>query len=143
MSTSSVRLSDNISPAHYELRLKPNFSGFTFSGEETIELTLVKSTKEITLHSVRLEIEQADYVRGKSSESGTVVYNEKAETVSFKFLKSLPAGKGKLSIKFKGLLADNLKGFYRSKFEIDGVEKFLATTQFESTDARRAFPCFY
>ena len=33
-------------------------------------------------------------------------------------------------------------GFYRSQYEVDGVKKLMATTQFEATDARRAFPCW-
>ena len=42
-----------------------------------------------------------------------------------------------------GLLNDRLRGFYRSTLVgADGVEQTIATTQFQSTDARRAFPCF-
>ena len=45
--------------------------------------------------------------------------------------------------KFTGVLNDLLHGFYRSVFtDDDGVEHTIATTQFESTHASRAFPCF-
>ena len=45
--------------------------------------------------------------------------------------------------KFVGELNDRLRGFYRSQYtDIDGNERYMATTQFESTDARRAFPCW-
>ena len=138
----NVKLSKFVSPVRYELMLRPDFSGFTFLGEETIAMQIDKPVKEITLHSVGLEIEEAEITSGKFSEAGEVSYQEKEETVTLGFQKKLPVGKAQLRLKFKGILADNLKGFYRSKFEIDGVEKFLATTQFESTDARRAFPCF-
>ena len=41
------------------------------------------------------------------------------------------------------MLNDQLHGFYRSTFtDVDGVEQTVATTQFEATDARRAFPCW-
>ena len=44
---------------------------------------------------------------------------------------------------FTGILNDKLHGFYRSTFtDDDGVEQVIATTQFEATDARRAFPCW-
>jgi aminopeptidase N len=40
-------------------------------------------------------------------------------------------------------LDDDLNGFYRSKYTNEkGVEVYLATTQFEPTAARKAFPCF-
>ena len=48
-----------------------------------------------------------------------------------------------LSVGFRGTLNDQLRGFYRSTFTDDaGATHTIATTQFESTDARRAFPCF-
>ena len=41
------------------------------------------------------------------------------------------------------MLNDQLHGFYRSTYTDDaGDTHTIATTQFESTDARRAFPCF-
>ena len=44
---------------------------------------------------------------------------------------------------FRGRLNDQLRGFYRSTYtDDDGVEHTIATTQFEATDARRAFPCW-
>ena len=48
-----------------------------------------------------------------------------------------------VSLRFRGILNDKLRGFYRSTFtDDDGVERVIATTQFEATDARRAFPCW-
>ena len=57
---------------------------------------------------------------------------------------SIPAGsKAQLTHVFKGTLNDNMAGFYRSSYkDAKGAEKFMATTQMEPTDARRAFPCF-
>ena len=48
-----------------------------------------------------------------------------------------------LHLTFTGILNDKLHGFYRSTFkDDDGRERSIATTQFEATDARRAFPCW-
>ena len=55
----------------------------------------------------------------------------------------MPAGRATLHTAFRGVLNDKLRGFYRSTFtDADGAEQVIATTQFEATDARRAFPCW-
>ena len=55
----------------------------------------------------------------------------------------VPVGPATLHLAFTGILNDKLHGFYRSTFtDDDGVEHVIATTQFEATDARRAFPCW-
>jgi aminopeptidase N len=65
------------------------------------------------------------------------------ERACFSFPADLPVGRSELSIKFSGILNDKLHGFYRSTYKgADGKEQPLASTQFESTDARRAFPCW-
>ncbi len=52
-------------------------------------------------------------------------------------------GSWELDLTFTGVLNDKLHGFYRSTFiDIDGTTQTIATTQFEATDARRAFPCW-
>ena len=63
---------------------------------------------------------------------------------TFDFEKSITKGStAQLEIKFTGQLNDKMAGFYRSQYKgPDGSDKLLATTQFEATDARRAFPCF-
>ena len=48
-----------------------------------------------------------------------------------------------LKLEFTGTLNDNMAGFYRSTYKgKDGSTRYMATTQMEPTDARRAFPCF-
>ena len=58
-------------------------------------------------------------------------------------LTALSPGRWELQIAFSGILNDKLHGFYRSTYkDPNGTGKTLASTQFESTDARRAFPCW-
>ena len=123
--------------------LKPDFNEFTFTGIETIYLLLEKPTKQITLHAVELEIESAEFIHeSKEIWACKISYDSKSETATFTFPKLLPKGKGELKLQFKGILNDKMRGFYRSKYHLAGEEKHLATSQFESTDARRSFPCF-
>ncbi len=154
MKPKGVRLSKNIVPIEYNMRLKPDLDNFTFEGVETITLSILKKTKILTLHSKELEIETAHLEvpeallmeNSISKASGKMFakinYNEKNETVTLIFSKFIPVGKTKLTIVFKGILNDQMRGFYRSKYTILEKEHHIATTQFEATDARRAFPCF-
>ena len=142
-SEKNIRLVSHLKPERYQISLKPDLDAFVFEGEETITLSLAKKVKEITLHSVDLDIESAVVVQNKVKTFATKIsYDKKAETATFAFSKSLDTGKAKLTLVFKGILNDKMHGFYRSRYEVDGKEYHLATTQFEATDARRAFPCF-
>lgn len=137
----SHRLSKDVVPQRYTLRLAPDLVGFTFDGEETIALILKKPTSSITLHAADLKIHTALYVVGATKYTvKKIAYNAKAETVTMQFGR-LPKGRGKLYLTFAGTLNDEMRGFYRSRYTHNGTEKYLATTQFESIDARRAFPC--
>ncbi|MDP3973793.1 MAG: M1 family metallopeptidase [Candidatus Daviesbacteria bacterium] len=137
------RLPTHVRPERYKIMLRPDLEQFSFEGEEIIYLVLEKATNEITLHSMELEIESAEWIH-KTDETwaGKIAYDTKSETATFTFPKVMEKGKGELRLKFKGILNDKMRGFYRSKYVLDSIDKHLATTQFESTDARRAFPCF-
>jgi puromycin-sensitive aminopeptidase len=139
----SVRLSRNVLPTHYSLHIEPDLRKFTFEGNETIEITVAKPTDEIVLHAKELKVMSA-LVKQKNGEviSGKITFEKDAEMVRIKFPQRLDKGTWLLHIIFTGILNDQLHGFYRSRAVINGKEEYLGTTQFESTDARAAFPCF-
>ncbi len=139
----NVRLPSYIKPERYQLTIKPDLEGFVFEGEEVIFLNLEKAASEITLHSKGLKISEVQFrVAGHEWKVKTIKYDRKAETATLGFEKSLPKGNGELKLKFTGILNDKMRGFYRSQYMHNGKVKHMATTQFEATDARMAFPCF-
>lgn len=152
-SKKSVRLSVHITPTHYKLHLHPDIPSSTFSGNEIIKIKISKEVKSITLHAKDLDIETAQ-IKSKQKVVGSkrvkvveqfaskINYDTEKETVTLLFKNTIKKGNGELSLIFSGILNENLRGFYKSKYIIDGKEKYMATTQFESTDARRCFPCF-
>jgi len=132
------RLPDTVRPDHYTLSLTPDLKAATFSGVETIDVTLSKSEKHITLNSAEIAFQSvAAIVNGKTI-NADVSLDKNKEQVTFSFDEKLPAGPAKLSISYTGILNGELRGFYLSKT----ARRNYAVTQFESTDARRAFPCF-
>jgi puromycin-sensitive aminopeptidase len=69
---------------------------------------------------------------------------DEAQTVTLAFPKALPAGAhATLRMAFAGTLNDKMAGFYRSAYTgPNGESRHMGVTQFEATDARRAFPCW-
>lgn len=138
-----VKLPFHIRPRAYRLMVKPDLNSFTFHGEETIFLNLAKPSAEIILHAKELKVWDVELkIKGLRLSGKSIKYDTKNETVTINFGKKLPKGEGELSLKFNGVLNDKMRGFYRSRYTHNGRNKHLATTQFEATDARRAFPCF-
>ena len=146
MTTSNaVLLPGNVKPTKYDITLEPDFNTFTFNGRETIQVEILSPTTSITLNSIEIAIESCTITLSSGEElaARSTLLNEEDETARFQFNTELPAGEATLSIEFTGELNDKLRGFYRSTYtDIDGNEQYMATTQLEATDARRAFPCW-
>ena len=129
-------------PINYELMFEPLFHNFKFNGEEIITLNLPKPTNSIKLDAAELSIKESHIIQGRKIIPTKSSLNEKDEKLNIKLAKKIK-GKIKLSIKFTGTLNDRLLGFYKSQYkDKKGKTKYLATTQFEAADARRAFPCW-
>ncbi|CAG8660596.1 21427_t:CDS:10 [Cetraspora pellucida] len=126
-------LPTNVRPTHYDLTLTPDLQSFTFEGTETINLNINQNTKTIILNANEIQVNQ---------NTVTISHDTQKQTVTLTFPEELPAGsKAALYLEFTGILNDKMNGFYRSSYkDSDGNTKYLATTQFEATDARRAFP---
>lgn len=114
------------------------------SGKVKIQVEIKEPTKQFLLHSADLEIKESVF----SEESGTNTFNllsqidNENETLTLINNQIVQPQKGYLTIKFSGKLNDEMRGFYRTKYFLKGEEKYAAVTQFEATDARRAFPCW-
>jgi puromycin-sensitive aminopeptidase len=141
MKKTNIRLPKEICPLIYDIQLKPDLNNFIFEGIETITLNILKETKIIKLHSREIDVETAEILIKKDKIFAEISYDTDKEFVIFTFPKKIQKGKYKLTIVFKGILNDKMRGFYRSEYVHNGEKKFMATTQFEATDARRAFPC--
>lgn len=138
MSDRDFRLSKDVLPTRYDLRIDVDLDEWRFTASERIDITLRRPTAEIILHAVDLDIRSAQAIVDGGSRQATVRLNAEAETASFGFSEILPAGGVQLEIEFNGSVLERLRGFYRS--QKDGAR--YAVTQFEAADARRAFPCF-
>ncbi|MDA8080975.1 MAG: M1 family metallopeptidase [Actinomycetota bacterium] len=141
--STNYRLPRNIVPNKYEIRLRPDFQTFSFEGRVSIQVSVTESTNSIVLNAAELEIGKATIAQAGKTLSCTINLDTALERATLTADGTLNPGEARLEIDFKGTLNDQLSGFYRSKFVDDqGQDSFIATTQFEATDARKAFPCF-
>jgi puromycin-sensitive aminopeptidase len=140
----SHRLPTTVTPERYELTLTPDLSNWTFAGEEKVSIQIHEPVREIALNAVELEIHAASLTRpDRTVLKGSVKLDSDNERATLSFAETLPLASCELQIRFSGILNDKLHGFYRSTYkDANGHNKPLASTQFESTDARRAFPCW-
>lgn len=132
-------LPKEVKPVRYNLEITPNFKDLTFTGKESIELKILKDTKEISLNIKDLEITSAKI---KNNKLKKILHNKKYQKVTFFFNKTIKKGSSILYLEFKSKIREDLRGFYKSVYSINKKEKILLTTQFEPNDARKCFPCF-
>eukprot|EP01096_Ripella_sp_DP13-Kostka_P011993 TRINITY_DN492_c1_g1_i1.p1 TRINITY_DN492_c1_g1~~TRINITY_DN492_c1_g1_i1.p1 ORF type:complete len:1016 (+),score=563.28 TRINITY_DN492_c1_g1_i1:219-3266(+) len=140
-------------PSDYVLHFSPDFATSAFSGSAAISVTLLGTVQTLVLHAKNLTISSGSVVAASGSSktrsieafnaTATISYNPTYQLVYFAFKPPLAPGNYTLNTSFKGNFTDDLAGLYRSTFTApDGSQQYLAVTQFEPSDARKAFPCF-
>ncbi|MGZ4824119.1 MAG: M1 family metallopeptidase, partial [Terriglobales bacterium] len=132
------RLPGDVIPTHYQITLTPNLKNATFDGEETIQVRLTKPLSKIVLNAAEIKFVDATVASGATNQTAKVTTDNKAEMATLALANAVPAGPATIHIKFTGILNDQLRGLYLSKTK----QRNYAVTQFEATDARRAFPSF-
>jgi aminopeptidase 2 len=106
-------------------------------------LAIVEDTTSISLNYLDLEFNSAQISQRSHIQASAISTNKDKQVATVSFNKSLKAGsEATLILIFTGILNDKMAGFYRSSFKANGETKYIATTQMQPTDARRAFPCF-
>lgn len=139
-------LPTNVKPVHYDLTLEPDFEKFTYEGTVIIDLNVNEDTNSISLNTSELDIHTSEIIVDGAVVTSTPVvsYDKDKQVSTVKFNETIPAGsKAQLKQTFTGILNDNMAGFYRSSYKTaNGGTGYIASTQMEPTDARRAFPCF-
>ncbi|KAA6410075.1 MAG: aminopeptidase 2 [Lasallia pustulata] len=150
-------LPDAVKPVHYDISIYDLELGdaFSYQGAVTIELEIRKATKEIVLNAHQLKIHSAILSVGEKQalKASDISYDEKSQRVTLSFPEDLSsAPEAALQIIFSGIMNNTMAGFYRSRYKPaatpaasvakDDEYHYMFSTQFESCDARRAFPCF-
>src|SRR5579859_3169080 len=133
------RLPETARPENYKLTFTPDLDNAKFEGDETIALRVLKPTTEITLNAVDIDFHDVTITSGGATQKVKVSPEKDKEMVVLSVDKQLAAGPATVHITYTGILNDEMRGLYLGK---DDQGRKYASTQFEATDARRAFPSF-
>lgn len=146
-------LPTNVRPSHYSLTISPNMKEFIFDGivrvsievNESSPRTIVLNSKELAILGGKLLTLNSE-VTLYEFDLSKISFNSQKETVTFilgdDFRPLVVGEKFVIEVLYSGIINDKMAGFYRSHYKIDSQDHYLGATQFESTDARQALPCW-
>lgn len=133
------RLPETAKPENYKLTFTPDLENAKFEGDETIAVRVLKQTSEITLNAVDIDFHEVTIASGGTTQKATLAPDKEKEMVVLSVEKPVAAGPATIHITYTGVLNSEMRGLYLGK---DDQGRRYAASQFEATDARRAFPSF-
>ena len=132
-----------VRPIRYEVKLDIDLNDFKYAGSQNVELEIINETKSFEVNAIDIEIVSASLINEDTKVNLNFKYMKDLERISFTADKNISVGKYTLKLEFNSTITNDLKGFYKSQFlDLNDKEKWIATTQFEPTSARNAFPCW-
>jgi aminopeptidase N/puromycin-sensitive aminopeptidase len=133
------RLPEVAVPENYKLTFTPDLEKATFEGDETISIHVLQPTSEITLNAVDIDFHKVTITSGGTTQEASGNCDKEKEVVVLVVEKPLARGPATIHITYAGILNNEMRGLYLGK---DDQGRKYAASQFEATDARRAFPSF-
>uniref|UniRef100_A0A8C6VXL9 Aminopeptidase n=1 Tax=Nothobranchius furzeri TaxID=105023 RepID=A0A8C6VXL9_NOTFU len=139
-----MRLPQTISPLHYDLTIHPNLTTQDFTGVVRISLDVHEDTSAVILHAKQMEISNVLLLAPEGARPLKVLEYPGFHQLALISDSVLTKGrKYEVQLEFAANLSDSFHGFYKSSYRTSSGEvRTLASTQFEATFARGAFPCF-
>ncbi|MEJ2219876.1 MAG: M1 family metallopeptidase [Desulfobacterales bacterium] len=130
----------DIRPENYRIHLIPDLAQFTFAGDVTVQVEAPNAIETLGLNILDLTILSCDVeLNGKWAKCTFETDVEKEELQIL--LPQKMQGAIRIRVRYEGQINDKMAGFYRSQYAHSGKTHYIAVTQFEESDARRAFPC--
>ncbi|KAF3894071.1 Glutamyl aminopeptidase [Trichophyton interdigitale] len=150
-------LPDVAKPSHYHVSLYDLTIGgnWGYKGTVKIDTKITRPTKEIVVNVKAIDVQLAEISAKDGSaacKATDISYDRKSERAIFKFDSEIQPADMLLTISFTGTINNYMAGFCRAGYQSAatpgpatpkvGEQHYMLSTQFESCDARQAFPCF-
>jgi aminopeptidase N len=138
-----TQLPRTVRPTHYDLRVTPDASALTFTGEVVISIEVLQPTTAITLNAIDLTfagVRLTGGAGGSALSSPQVTVDAAAQTATFTFAKAIPRGAYRLAIDYAGPIGTQAVGLFALDYDTPEGRKRGLFTQFENSDARRLVP---
>ena len=137
------KLSKDVLPTDYSVRIIPDIDKLTFAGTETVKLNVGRRVGELVLNALELKIEAAS-IDGKELPASAIKTDTKNELLTLALPSELVTGEHTLTLRFGGKINQQGQGLFYMHYQEQGsgARKIMLGTQFEATDARRFFPCW-
>ncbi|KAJ7290031.1 leucyl aminopeptidase [Mycena rebaudengoi] len=138
----AYRLPTDVTPTHYDLKIRTDLVGLSFDGAVQITLLFITDTSSLTFNAFEIQLGTIFIVSG----TDTLTPQSQAidivtQRVTLSFAKTFARGStAVLHLTFRGKLSNT--GFITSDWEHDGVKEHYSVSFLEPTFARRVFPCW-
>ncbi|MGD2037023.1 MAG: M1 family metallopeptidase [Desulfobacterales bacterium] len=129
-----------VMPQNYRIHLIPDLKNFTFAGKVTLLVGAPDEIDALGLNILDLEISDCAVEQNEDWVECKFETDEEKEELHI-LLPQKMRGDIRIKICYEGQINDKMAGFYRSQYTHLGKTQYIAVTQFEESDARRAFPC--
>lgn len=129
-----------VQPVQYQIGISADLVRSDFTGRVTIRLFAPQPVDTLEFNVLELAVRRCTCMIGEQARPCPFRVNPAAETLQIELPEPV-SGDLEVQIDYHGEINHSMAGFYRSQYTVQGEIRPIAVTQFQESDARRAFPC--